>query len=129
MQNLDQIRAAKALDAASHTTREAVSKLPAMIMQNGLLAATAFATEKSNGKPKRKEMNNAMDAAAQHLKNPVHGLPTLAGCEDAGTLIHRLTRGHQDVKATPLDLQRATSEVLAFLSYLKRFATKEATSD
>ena len=46
MQNLEQIRAAKALAVASKTSKTAVSKLPAMILANGLLAATAFASEK-----------------------------------------------------------------------------------
>lgn len=70
-------------------------------------------------------MKNAMDAAAQHLKHPIHGLTVLAGCADAGTLIERLTKGHQGEDATSLHLQRATSEALAFLAFLKRFATKE----
>jgi CRISPR/Cas system CMR-associated protein Cmr5 small subunit len=45
MQNLEQIRAAAALAVADKTTKADVSKLPAMIISNGLLAATAFATE------------------------------------------------------------------------------------
>ena len=124
MQNLDQIRAAAALPAAAaeKTTKQAVSKLPAMIIANGLLATAAFADEhKNESDPKRKEMKNAMDAVAGHLANPVHGMAILNGCKDCRTLIERLTRA----PATSLDLQRATTEALAFLAYVKRFATKE----
>ena len=126
MQNLDQIRAALALTEADKTSKQAVSKLPAMIIGNGLLAAAAFANESNDrGQPKRKEMKSAMDAVASHLANAVHGLAVLSECRDAGTLIQRLSRGHNGNEATSLALQRATSEALAFLSYLKRFTTKE----
>ena len=39
MQNLEQLRAAAALQAAPDIKREAISKLPGLIINNGLLAA------------------------------------------------------------------------------------------
>ena len=122
MQNLDQIRAAKALQEATHTTRQVVSKLPAMILSNGLLATAAFASEKKDGgQPKRAEMKNAMDAAAGHLCNPIHGIAVLSGRTTTEQLIDALSHDSAD----SLDLQRATAEALAFLAYLKRFTSKE----
>ncbi len=130
MQNLDQIRAAKALEAinrnGSRITKQTVSKLPAMIISNGLLAAAAFADEpKKESEAKRPEMQDAMDQVAQHLKNPVHGIGILTECDSAKKLIEKLTTGN----ATSNDLQRATAEALAFISYLKRFAVKESNED
>ena len=123
MQNLDQIRATAALSAADSTTKQAVSKLPALIITNGLLAAIAFADERNKeGKPKREEMKNAMDAAAKHLANPIHGLGEILGNSDSGKqLLEKLTSGN----ASSMHLQRATSEALLLLAYLKRFTTKE----
>ena len=123
MQNLDQIRAAAALQAADKTSRQAVSKLPAMILQNGLLAATAFATEGKDGKPKRSEMSAAMNATANHLANPNLGITLLTGNNDAA----KMTAALSSATATSLDLQRATTAALAFLAFLKRFATKDET--
>jgi len=115
MQNLDQIRAAAALEAADNTSKQAVSKLPALILQNGLLAAAAFATE---DKPPRKKMGAAMNAIASHLSQRI---PHLANQTTAAKMINTLS----STAATPHDLQRATSEALAFLAFLKRFTTKE----
>ena len=123
MQNLDQIRASAALQAADKTSRQAVSKLPAMILQNGLLAATAFATEGKDGKPKRSEMSAAMNATASHLANPNLGITLLTGNNDAA----KMTAALSSATATSLDLQRATTAALAFLAFLKRFATKDET--
>lgn len=123
MQNLDQIRASAALQAADKTSRQAVSKLPAMILQNGLLAATAFATEGKDGKPKRLEMSAAMNSTADHLANPNLGITLLTGNNDAA----KMTAALSSATATALDLQRATTAALAFLAFLKRFATKDET--
>src|SRR5690606_5225152 len=96
MQNLDQIRSAKALDSVtrngSRITKQTVSKLPALILSNGLLATSAFADEpKKESEPKRPEMQEAMNQVAQHLKNPILGIDVLAGCDSAKDLIERLT--------------------------------------
>jgi CRISPR-associated protein Cmr5 len=128
MQNLDQTRAAKALEAinrdGSKITKQAVNKLPAMIVSNGLLASLAFADEpKKENEPKRPEMQDAMNQVAQHLSHPIHGIGVLARCDSAKKLLQALTTGQAD----SLSLQRATTEALAFLGYLKRFAVKEST--
>ncbi len=122
MQNLEQIRAAAAL-AATHSentqiTRQAVSKLPSMILQNGLLATAAFASEeKDDGNPKRPEMMAAMKAIGKHLvdrgigDSAVRSIPALI----------------EDLSSKPtLSLQLATTEALALLSFLKRFAISNA---
>ena len=121
MQNLEQIRAAAALPAADKTTKADVNKLPAMIITNGLLATTAFATEaKKDGGYKREAMADVLNDAAQHLANPVHGLTVLAGVTDARAMTKALSE-----KASSAELQRATTETLAFIGYVKRFARKE----
>jgi len=121
MQNLEQIRAAAALRGAERTTKADVNKLPAMIITNGLLAATAFATETTKGGGyKREGMAEVLNATAQHLANPIHGLTVLAGIRDAGDMTKALSE-----KAGSAELQRATTEALAFIGYVKRFARKE----
>jgi CRISPR/Cas system CMR-associated protein Cmr5 small subunit len=120
MQNLEQIRAAAALPVAEKTTKADVNKLPAMIIANGLLAATAFANE--NGGTKRPKMAAVMNGVAGHLANRVHGLTVLKGCADASTMVERLS-----TQATSVELQRATMEALAFIGFVKRFAKKGET--
>ena len=52
MKNLEQIRAARALADERNTTKRDVTKLPALIINNGLLATAAFAAETNDkGKP------------------------------------------------------------------------------
>lgn len=130
MQNLDQIRAAKALEAVTREgsliTKQTVSKLPAMIIANGLLAAAAFAGEQTNErKSKRPAMQAALNQVAEHLADPIHGITVLMGCNSAQGLIDKLALD----QASSLDLQRATTEALAFLGYLKRFAVKEGDDE
>jgi CRISPR/Cas system CMR-associated protein Cmr5 small subunit len=121
MQNLEQIRAAAALPVAGKTTKADASKLPALIIANGLLAATAFATEpKKDGGFKREAMAEVLNGTARHLANPVHGLTALAGVTDARTMTRALSE-----RASSFDLQRATAEALAFIGYVKRFSSKE----
>lgn len=121
MQNLDQIRAAKALNAvsANRFVRADVAGFPALIIQNGLLAAFAYAAE--DGKEARKGIKFACDQTAGHLANPVHGIDVLNGITTADAAIRTLSQE----TASSLDLQRATTEALAFFSFLKRFAPKE----
>lgn len=122
-QNLEQIRATNALRTANleegrvRPTKGYVSKLPAMILTNGLLAAVAFAGErKGTSDRKRPEMNLAVNGLAHHLADPKLNMPGLNGCRDAESLLRQLGN------LQSLDLQRATDEALAFLGYLKRFA-------
>ena len=113
MQNLEQIRAAHALSAenAAHFDKKVVNKLPALIVNSGLLAATAFTFDTS-----RAEMNRVMTAVAQHLAQ--QGL-IAATSRTAQSLVDDLS-GRDSAH-----LQRATAESLAYLSYLKRFASKD----
>lgn len=116
MENLDQIRAAAALAPAATLKRGAISKLPGLIINNGLLAAAAFA-EADGGGDNKVHLKNAMVAVARHLsKRGIIG-PNITGTM---AMIEDLSQ-----RRSSLDLQRATSEALAFLSYLKRFAPAE----
>lgn len=124
MKNLEQIRAKNALAAAEAKdggkfkfVRADVAGFPALIMQNGLLSAFAYASE--NGKATRAGMKFACDKTADHLSR--HGIPVLANKTDAQALIKALSEN----QATSSDLQRATAEALLFFSYLKRFAAKD----
>lgn len=117
MQNLDQIRAAAAdkllPQGQKHNfDRSDVVGIPALILSNGLLASAAFCCE--HGKDKRAGMKHAFDGIANHLKE--RGLTT---AETGQSLISDLA------SKDSLTLQRATTESLAFLAYLKRFALKK----
>lgn len=114
MQNLDQIRAAAALQCVDGISRSKIAGFPALIMQNGLLAAFAYASEGS-----RPELEAACSGAARHLANEVHGITPLKGKTTPAGVIAALS-----ASGSCYDLQRATSETLAFFSYLKRFAIR-----
>ncbi len=122
--NLEQTRASAALKACSQKkkdgttciTRADVAGFPALIINNGLLAAFAYAIEE--GKPTRAGLNAACKATTGYLKESL-GIVALRDCIDSKDLIMKLS-------ASPsFDLQRATTESLAFFAYLKRFAAKE----
>jgi CRISPR type III-B/RAMP module-associated protein Cmr5 len=121
MHNLDQIRAENALvacglksapaarPAIERVAESAVTKLPALIVNNGLLAAAAFAQKKGE------EMLRAMNAVAWHLADHrVHRLP--ANCTTTRGLAEHLALSESQ------DLRLASSEALSFLSYMKRYA-------
>jgi CRISPR type III-B/RAMP module-associated protein Cmr5 len=124
MQNLDQIRADNTLlvarvkapppgvDPPNKPDEKAVDKLPAMIVNNGLLAAAAFALKKGEG------LADAMDAVAWHLSDLRIGrLPS--GCRRSQPMLNHLAGTTSD------RLRLATDEALAFLSYLKRLGNSE----
>jgi len=124
MQNLDQLRAAHALawvntcnpnSTAPTLVRRDASKLPAMLLTNGLLAAFAFACEE--GKAPRAGIKKVCEGITRHLADPSTGLPELAGIAAPDRLAAKLAVGD----ALTL-LQRATTEALAYLAYLKRYA-------
>lgn len=115
MKNLEQIRAANALEPARDLSRSAVNKLPAMILANGLLATAAFCNAEGGGE-NRGDMRKALAATAQHLANRGH---LAAGTNTVAGMIHDLSQ------RTSHELQRATAEALAFIAYLKRFAPKD----
>jgi CRISPR type III-B/RAMP module-associated protein Cmr5 len=115
MKNLEQIRAAAALEPAKSLDKAAVNKLPAMILSNGLLATIAFCHSESSG-GNRSHMANALMATAKHLVGQ-NLAPT--GANDLMAFAHALST--QDSH----HLQRATAEALAFIGYLRRFAKKD----
>jgi CRISPR-associated protein Cmr5 len=119
MKNLEQIRAAHASPASGRLDRGAVTKLPALIINNGFLATLAFTLESSS----RKEMLKAMLKLAEYLRqqglltHPAHGKNDE---ELAREVIDELVDG------SSAQLQRVTAEALAYLAYLKRFTPKKA---
>ena len=117
MQNLDQIRAAAAdqllpLGKPHPFDRSDVLGIPALILTNGLLSAAAFCCE--DGKDKRQGMKRAFNGVTCYLKSR-----GLTPAETGLALISDLA------SKDSLTLQRATTEALAFLAYLKRFAMKK----
>ncbi len=114
MKNLEQIRAAAALEPARDLDKSAVNKLPALILRNGLLATIAFCASESSGE-NRSHMARALLATARHLAS--RGM---------------VSQNYQELKDFARDLSRqssqnlqhATAEALAFIAYLRRFAKK-----
>ena len=118
LQNLEQLRAAHALLKTDRLDRQAINKIPALIINNGLLAAAAFSLGES-----RSGMRAAFEATTDYLKQRGHLASNTPATPDG--LIDHLSRR----AATSADLQRATSEALAYLAYLKRFAKKGRGGD
>lgn len=114
MKNLEQIRAASAITPAKTMDKSAINKLPAMILSNGLLATAAFCKSESDGK-NRTDMAKALDETAKHLAGRGILKP---GAATAEALIEDLATRNSH------DLQCATTEALAFIGYLRRFAKK-----
>jgi CRISPR type III-B/RAMP module-associated protein Cmr5 len=115
MLNLDQIRAAGAFEPAKTLGKSAINKLPAMIMNNGLLATIAFCHSESSGN-NRKDMANALMATARHLAGQNLAAPNAADLVALAKDLSGRDSHH---------LQRATAEALAFIGYLRRFASKD----
>lgn len=124
MRNLEQVRASNALikrDSVARSEREGdtLSGYPSLIINNGLLATLAFSLEKQG------QALKIANAVAYHLAN-------LPDDEDLVAPYSRLENGHHQADATQLrnklvesdsyHLQRCTTESLAFVAYLKRFA-------
>lgn len=121
MKNLEQIRAANALayaDAGVNTRGakggEVVKKLPALIMSNGLLAASAFAYAKGEGEG----WYVCFDHIAAHLAHKeVAVVP--ADKKNLRSLLDHLSK-----EADSGTLQQATAEALAWLCFASRFVKK-----
>ena len=123
MKNLSQIRAANALKHckkfAGQEDGDVIKGFPMLILTNGLLAVGAMALEKNDkGIPKQQGAHDILTAIAEHLQSPGITITT-AKAKDARSLIEELVSTNADAAL----LRRATAETLAFLSYLKRFAT------
>ncbi|MCS1410349.1 MAG: hypothetical protein M2R45_03541 [Verrucomicrobia subdivision 3 bacterium] len=113
MKNLEQIRAAEAINSAKDLDRAAVNKLPAMILTNGLLATVAFCNPESSSGKNRPAMTKAMERTAKYLAT--QGLNRAAN--------QGLKEFAEDLSSRDsVHLQRTTEEALAFIGYLRRFA-------
>lgn len=122
MRNLEQIRAANALNAGKQNFRgvndgQVVKKVPAMIRENGLLAALAFAVEKNDkGKLKHDGHYGIWQAIIAHLASDGINRKQNSTPE---ALIADLS------VATAACLRDITEEALAYLNYLRRFAQEK----
>jgi len=129
VKNLEQIRAKHALDfwhpaqgqppsARGVNDGDVISKLPALIVSNGLLPTTAFAKSKGGG---HQELMTAVFRFLCHTDRASLPQPPQPrqGEVELDTYIRLLTDGDG---ATSTRLQMATAEALAFMGYLKRFA-------
>jgi CRISPR-associated protein Cmr5 len=129
MNNLEQIRARNALvccvkcppEASQRNAQplegegDALSGYPSLIINNGLLATLAYSLQQRE-KPNKQPFRIA-NALAYHLANLVDGENLVAPKPATGEgLRDKLT------ESDSYHLQRCTTEALAFLSYLKRFA-------
>lgn len=120
MQNLEQIRARNVL-AFANSGRisgkeggEVIKKIPALILNHGLLATAAYSFTENEGWQK------VFDAVAMHLADKDIGIvPT--SVTNRQNLMDFLTK-----KETTSDtLKIATSETMAWLQYARRFVKKE----
>jgi CRISPR/Cas system CMR-associated protein Cmr5 small subunit len=129
MKNLEQIRAKHALDfwhpaqgqapaARGVNQGDVISKLPSLIVSNGLLQTAAFARSKGGG---HEELMLAVFRFLCHQDRALLPQPPPPREKETelDTYIRLLTEGEQ---ANSQRLQLATAEALAFLGYLKRFA-------
>jgi CRISPR type III-B/RAMP module-associated protein Cmr5 len=121
IRNLEQIRAKHALtfwanppsDVRGEGGGDVVRGLPALIVNNGLLATLAFSKAKGGGH------ENLMKEIGRYLSvSTPEGPGILKGGSTLDTFIGELTKGDSTL------LRLATTEALAYLAYLKRFAPK-----
>jgi CRISPR/Cas system CMR-associated protein Cmr5 small subunit len=131
MQNLDQIRAKHALHfwkpeqgqpptARGVNQGDVISKLPSLIISNGLLATLAFAKSKGAASGHFELMREVFRFLCSEDRRALPAPPARRnGDDDLDPYICLLTEGNE---ATSIRLQIATAEALAYLGYLKRFA-------
>ena len=113
MKNLDQIRAKNALASATsieggvNDGKNIAKKVPTMIMENGIIAAAAFAVETGKG------YETVFNAIITHLVDVQY-------LNRSVTLTEFITwlAGTADSSR----LRQITAESIAYLSYLRRFA-------
>lgn len=115
MKNFEQIRAKNALAKAQDIGEgkdggdNVAKKVPVMIIDNGILAAAAFALEN-----KGKGYADVFAAVVAHLADPEIAL--LAESMELKDFIDHLAGVSSD------ELRRITAEAMAYLNYLRRFA-------
>lgn len=117
MKNLDQIRAHNAVQCLQQRFRseaggEVIRKIPALILNDGLLSTLAFGIQKGG------DHVEAGNVIAKHLNAAGIDIftPRQGQQATARELIEVLAAQEHDIL-----LRRATAETLAFLNYLKRF--------
>ncbi len=117
MQNLNQVRARSALTASEKPIPgreggDVVKKVPAAIMNHGLLSALAFSKDNDSWK-------ELFDRLAQlHLSDPAIELLDKAQADRDG-LLRALVSGDSQY------LKRVTSETLAWMEFAQRFIKKQ----
>lgn len=126
MKNLNQIRAANSINITIKKDKEdsktIAKKVPAMIIENGLIATAAFAIE-SNKSGYKSVFEDAIIPHLQH--NLIAIVPNQTKDEkdnsfyikDLDSFIKYLTLVDSAI------LRLITSETLQYLNYLRRFAT------
>lgn len=121
--NLAQIRALNAVKAAEDAVfagqngGEVAKKIPAYIIESGLLGALAFALEKGGGHLE------VFEAVLEHLKSDGINDPTARNAADPEAWFEELA------KADVSQLRAATAETMAYLAFLRRFAKKESKQE
>lgn len=122
---LDQIRVAVALKAKKGIGGGAdggdkIKNYPTMIQNNGLLGALAFSTELKNNRPKNDAEYNMSQSVCDYLNELTEYNYSVTNGENIGkpeSLIQFL------VDCTPEQFRRINAEVMAFMNYLRRFAS------
>jgi len=118
MQTLAQIRARNALGrkiAKGQKEGNVLSGFSTLVKIDGLLAALAFSCEKNkNGEIKHKGEYFICEAIAAHLKDEQIRI--------TGRILPR-ELAEELASGDATKLRRATAEALAYLNYLKRFAS------
>ncbi len=130
--NLEQMRAQNALEASLEkkfkgaNDGEVVKKVPTMIRENGLLGALAFAMEAKEDKKEKAGIkltnpghNDVFRAIIRHLA--VVGI--IEREVDMQTFVENLC------ESDATRLRAVTSEAMAYLNYLRRFASKGAKEE
>jgi CRISPR-associated protein Cmr5 len=128
MKNLEQIRAMNALEAVKRIEQhdkkgkgdkggDVLTGFPALVINNGLLATLAFSKSKTKPNDRNDKSGHEMicDEIAKHLAHKDIRL-LRQGRESADGLIEHLTENNSD------QLRLCTTETLAYLNYLRRFA-------
>lgn len=126
MQNLNIIRAKHADDRCGDINKareesgegDSMSGFPALIINNGLIAALLYSMEGS-----REQAKAVADAIGYHLGKAPSTKALLPNTKDGKTLLTALIDGDSTT------LRVSTEESLLFLAYLKRFVKIDSPSD
>ena len=122
LKNLDQLRAIHALNSAptigraKNDGKSVAKKVPAQILENGLLGALAFALDAGCG------YRDVFAALCEHLQDPAFAALGLRATSPE-TLLRELAGSDADT------LRAATAEAMDYLSYLRRFANGDKESN